>query len=129
MPAGHRVHLGITDAQMPAMRRLWDEGLCDLEWTRKSDTQKHRVCRVCPVRQLCAQTGADEVGEIWGGDDGQHCYRGHTWSGPGKCPECKAEDNRRWYRGIKARALANGVTTDQQRRAEAAARRAAKAAA
>jgi hypothetical protein len=85
MPAGHRVHLGITDEQMPAMQRLWDEGLCDLEWTRKDLVHKIATCHQCPVRALCARTGADEEAGVWGGEPhgskAGMCKRGHWLTG------------------------------------------------
>jgi hypothetical protein len=166
MPAGHRVHLGITDAQMPAMRRLWDEGLCDLEWTRKDLVHKIATCHQCPVRELCGQTGRDEDGETWGWRhvdpdilkaarkrlapaspetreraasrrrakahteyDAAHCPAGHPRTRPGKCPQCAKANQRAWYLRLKARAVARGVSTEQQRRDEKAARLAAEEAA
>jgi len=86
MPKGHRAQLGITDAQMPAMRRLWEEGLCDLEWTRLDLSAKIATCHQCPVRALCARTGADEEAGVWGGRihgqaDGVTCKRGHRMTG------------------------------------------------
>jgi hypothetical protein len=59
MSRDHRKFLGIADEQMPAMQRLWDEGLCDLEWTRKDLVHKIAVCHQCPVRALCAQIGRE----------------------------------------------------------------------
>lgn len=83
-----RLHL-IDPDTLPAMRRLWDEGLCDPAWARQTDTEKRKVCRVCPVRALCEHTGraGNETGEIWGGWSGtdshtaSRCSKGHPLSG------------------------------------------------
>jgi hypothetical protein len=178
MPKGHRAQLGITDEQMPAMRRLWDEGLCDLEWTRLPVIEQLDICRACPVQTLCAQVGreGEETGDMWGGHcrdqsrrqeltiatkkraaeqereatgarlraaeraasrrrakthaetDTTHCPAGHPRTGPGKCPQCAHANQRAWYLRLKARAVANGVSAEQQRRNERDARQAGRAA-
>lgn len=109
-----RLHL-IDPDTLPTMRRLWDEGLCDPAWARKTDPEKRQVCRVCPVRQLCEQTGraGNEVGEIWGGWSGtdshtaSRCSKGHPMVGENvqilpdghrKCRTCDRLEKRRHYR-------------------------------
>lgn len=115
MPAGHRATLGITDEKLPAFQRLWDEGLCDLEWTRKDLAHKIAVCHQCPVRALCAQAGRDEPTGVWGGEPhgskAGMCKRGHRLTGDnvsirknGKyaykaCRECRRIGERGHYFG------------------------------
>lgn len=89
MSAGyHRLsaELGITDDRLPDMRRLWDEGLCDLDWAHMDDDAKRDVCGQCPVKSLCAQLGKGEKGEVWGGElkgtkPGPTCKYGHPMTG------------------------------------------------
>lgn len=122
MPAGHRATLGITEDQMPAMRRLWDEGLCDLEWTRKDLVHKIAVCHQCPVRALCAQVGRDEPTGVWGGRihgqaDGVTCKRGHRMTGDNVAFRSKGGTKYRVCREcrrIKARGEYAGRSIDEQ---------------
>jgi hypothetical protein len=58
-----------------------------------------------------------------------HCVRGHDFDGGGRCPQCNREDARASYDRLKARALANGRTTNHQRAIEREERRHAKEAA
>lgn len=106
-----RIHLFDPDT-LPAMRRLWDEGLCGPAWTTGTDTQKRQTCRVCPVRSLCEDTGraGRETGEVWGGWSGSdgntaaHCHNGHLLlgdnllilpSGERRCLTCRTAVRRR----------------------------------
>lgn len=119
MAAHQRIsaELGIDPGRLPAMRRLWDEGLCNLDWTRLDDDRKHEVCLACPVRALCAQVGKGETGEVWGGSGYTvaTCPHGHELTpdnvsyhadGRRHCLACDREHARRTYRA------AHGIPLD-----------------
>lgn len=95
-----------------------------------TDTAGRRICPDCTAARAASRKAPRKNGSRHSSrsTDG-HCVRGHDFDGGGRCPQCNREDARASYDRLKARALANGCTTNHQRAIEREERRHAKEAA
>ncbi len=98
-----------------------------------TDTVGRRICPICTAARAASRKASREAprhpSRHNSSSNGGHCVRGHDFDGGGRCPQCSREDTRASYDRLKARALANGRTTNHQRAIEREERRHAREAA